>query len=287
MSELINIKYIYEDFLQNKRNEDLYIFTHTQFGDLYIQFPIFYYLSDFFNKIIIPVRKLHLNSIDITQNTNIQFIEYINDCPCKKLDYMSSFKYFINKSEIKYYIEMGHNRNDIDENPIDFFGFNIFYKVINLPNEIYFNFKPYFFKSNIEIPKNKYIFISIAGSDSSRNIDIPQNIKKKYLCICPDYNLYDKDHLFYSLAEKYINCKTSDYISLIENSFSLIVVDAGYYWLSKLCDCTKIENLICIRRDYFGKKMLYENPIRNNSNKYIYIDEHLIKSFFNIYFKNI
>lgn len=272
----------------NAMNKNIIVFTHVQYGDIFMQVPLLDYISKFFKKVYLPVRVNTYNNLDIFKNTNIELIKakpITNDLfDLYKISELCEFE----NREYDYKLNIGHNdkrefHNESDEWPLEFY-----YKRFNLNQNLYYNIPDFFNlidKSNnyIELLKNrKYIFYSLLSTDGLRHLQIPKILSDNYIVICPDFNVYPQNHENYDIADKFVNLKTSEYINIIENCNMIITLDHGFFWLSLLCDLSKLDIKIVIMRIYFGsqQKIDLNLYLRDKSKDYTIINEENISNIF-------
>jgi hypothetical protein len=96
----------------------------------------------------------------------------------------------------------------------------------------------------------KYIVVHQEGSTCNQDIISKRkiNINEK-LVINVNKNMYDKNHKFYEIANKFLNLENPLwYAKLIEHSMEIYVVDSMIYTLSLFVDTSKIQRKICYHR---------------------------------------
>lgn len=113
-----------------------------------------------------------------------------------------------------------------------------FYRDIGLDNSIYesyFKISENFYEkkelSNL-LPDN---FIFTVGQSSSKNISqkIKNNIKSNNLIINTSENIYDKNHSFYHIANKFINLPFLEYVPIIKKAKEIHIIDSAFCLLCK------------------------------------------------------
>ena len=111
-----------------------------------------------------------------------------------------------------------------------------FYYDIGLDFSIYFN---YF---NIPISNaslqyyqeiKEYNIVFLHTEASNRKINLDHVIQKycnddKYIIICANKNVYDSNHKYHSIAEKYVNIFVAYYIDIIKNSNIIQIIDSCF-----------------------------------------------------------
>jgi hypothetical protein len=272
----------------NTMNKNIIVFTHVQYGDILMQVPLLDYISNFFKTVYLPVRENTYLNLDIFKNTNIELIKAKplsnNRFDLYKITELCEFE----KKEYHYKLNIGHNDKREFKNESDEWPFEFYYKRFNLNHNIYHNI-PQFFKllktsnEHIDLLKNrKYIFYSLLSTDGLRHLQIPKILLDNNIVICPDFNVYPQNHENYDIADKFVNLKTSEYINIIENCNMIITLDHGFFWLSLLCDLSKIDIKIVIMRIYYGVKQKYNLNLylRDKSKGYTIINEENINNIF-------
>ena len=273
----------------NTISKNIIVFTHIQYGDIFMQVPLLDYISKFFKTVYLPVRANTYINLDIFKNTNVELIEAKPLSNNRFTDlYKISELCEYEKKEYDYKLNVGHNDKREFKNESNEWPFEFYYKRFNLNKNIYHNIPDFFKlinKSNdyMKLLENrKYIFYSILSTDGLRKITIPQILLDNYIVICPDFNVYPHNHANYAIANKFINLKTSEYINIIENCYMIITLDHGFFWLSLLCDLTKINLKLVIFRIYYGCKQKYNLNLylRDISKGYTIINEEHINNIF-------
>jgi len=82
-----------------------------------------------------------------------------------------------------------------------------------------------------EINKYKIIFIhSKASNHEVKYDDVYEKYKNnnEYIMICANKNMYDKDHPFYEIADKYVNIYIAWYIDIIIHAELLYMIDSCF-----------------------------------------------------------
>ena len=126
------------------------------------------------------------------------------------------------QNDKNYSIEFSHIRN--------------FYYDIGLDLSVYYDFfdikstdisKKYY----EELKDYKIIFIHSKASNRELNYDdVYDKYKnnKEYIIICANKNMYDKGHMFYEIADKYVNIYIAWYIDIIKRAELLYMIDSCF-----------------------------------------------------------
>jgi hypothetical protein len=79
-----------------------------------------------------------------------------------------------------------------------------------------------------DIQNYNIIFLHTKGSN--RYVDLRDKIdmREEYMIICANENMYEKDHVNYTIANNYINLKIVDYIDIIKNANMIHVIDSCF-----------------------------------------------------------
>lgn len=111
-----------------------------------------------------------------------------------------------------------------------------FYKDMNLDLNIYYN---YFDINSTE--KSMVLYYKIKDKNiifchtqsSTKTISLPENIKKnihndKYIIICANENIYNENHKYFNLANKFVNIPLQNYIDVIKNACEIFIIDSCF-----------------------------------------------------------
>lgn len=112
-----------------------------------------------------------------------------------------------------------------------------FYYDIGLDISIYYDY----FNIKSTDTSNKYyesikdykiIFIHSKASNREVNYDnVCQKYKDNidYIMICANKNMYNKEHAFYEIADRYVNLYVTWYIDIINNAEQFFIIDSCFY----------------------------------------------------------
>jgi len=112
----------------------------------------------------------------------------------------------------------------------------MFYEDMNLDLSIYYD---YFDINSTEksialYEKIKDINIIFCHTQSSvKTIRLPENIKtyindNKYIIICANQNVYDKNHAYFGVANNFVNIPVQNYIDVIKHACEIFVIDSCF-----------------------------------------------------------
>ena len=112
----------------------------------------------------------------------------------------------------------------------------MFYEDMNLDLSIYYD---YFDINSTEksialYEKIKDINIIFCHTQSSTGtIRLPENIKtyindNKYIIICANENVYDKNHAYFGVANNFVNIPVQNYIDVIKHACEIFVIDSCF-----------------------------------------------------------
>ena len=140
------------------------------------------------------------------------------------------------KSKINNPSILEYNNNNNNNYNIRWEHIKTFYKDMNLDLSIYYN---YFNidstrKSIALYEKIKHLNIVFCHTQSStKTISLPENIKayindNKYIIICANENIYNKNQSYFEIANKFINIPIAEYIDVIKNAYEIFVIDSCF-----------------------------------------------------------
>lgn len=128
-------------------------------------------------------------------------------------------------------------KQDDQNYTIDYHHIRTFYYDIGLDISIYYN---YFNIKSTDVSKTYYepikdykiIFIhskSSRGEVNYNNVYETYKDNTDYIMICTNKNMYNKEHAFYEIADKYVNLYVMLYIDIINNAGLFFMVDSCFY----------------------------------------------------------
>ena len=222
--------------------QDALVLSHLGLGDNILLIGAVRFIASSFNKVYVVCKKNNADNMRILFEDNPNIILYIvnkdNDI---SPNYGCSMSKFIeNTKNLTVFLSGGHclNRRPYSYKFIPF-NFYIDMKIdpmhfwnsfsINIPIE-----SKNLYNSLNEIP---YIFIH-NNCSSGKVFDIEEvenklNFNKdEILIINPCINVYNADHPYFNIAEKFINLKVPYYIDTIINASKIILTDSCFWCLS-------------------------------------------------------
>jgi hypothetical protein len=139
-------------------------------------------------------------------------------------------------------------KQDDQNYTIDYHHIRTFYYDIGLDISIYYN---YFNIKSTDVSKKYYepikdykiIFIhskSSRGEVNYNNVYETYKDNTDYIMICTNKNMYNKEHAFYEIADKYVNLYVTLYIDIINNAELFFMVDS--------CFCCIVYPLMMMNR---------------------------------------
>jgi hypothetical protein len=242
--EIININNIQTD------KPKLLLYLHLGFGDLINMSGAIRHLSKTY-QITITTLSNNLNNAKILFDdiNDISFLVTEYFYKDKKEEYDEINKLYDN------ILKVGLHIKDCYSKKIPIF----FYEQLNID---FSNYKKKFIKKsihndNFELIKNtKYIFLHTMAS----NYEYTPKIITDYLIICPNKNMYNKDHKFFELAQLFINLPFFEYTDIIENASELHLINSSFFCYSLLLDLkANIKKCYCRDRplDYLDNTWYY------------------------------
>jgi hypothetical protein len=185
------------------------------------------------NVVIVPIpnrKERHTCKSIIKYVYNNEYTD-IFICGCHK-EYLTSK---INNPAILNY-NTKNNKYDTLEGQLCLNHIKIFYQDMNLDLSIYYDyFGIHSTEKSIALyEKIKDINIIFCHTQASRKtISLPENIKtyindNKYIIICANENIYNKNHAHFEVANKFINIPVQEYIDVIKNACEIFLIDSCF-----------------------------------------------------------
>ena len=244
---LINNKSIHNDVfnfineiqqLFSNNYKSAFILTHLGLGDNITSIPIVRYLREKYSKVKVVCKKQYLENLKSFYNDdqNIEFIPVNGDKDISPLLNIDSFNFYSKNCDnyiVGLHLTKHHSFNYL---PFNFYddlnlSYSIFWNYFKISNHINNNFN--------ELLKNiPYIFVHNTTNTtqelfSSQDIEKHFNISKNnILFINSNKNMYDKEHEYYNLAEKFVNLKLIEYVEIIKNGLKILLTDSSIFCLS-------------------------------------------------------
>jgi len=207
-----------------------------------------YLLLHYNNVYLLCKDKYESNVKLLINNKNVIIIpfDHINEeSSCKNIitnvysnDYTDVFICGVHKNYLKSKITnpsiLNYNKNN--KYNIKWEHIKTFYQDMNLDLSIYYE---YFDINSTEksialYEKIKDINIIFCHTQSStKTISLSENIKtyindNKYIIICANENVYNKNHAHFEVANKFINIPVAEYIDVIKNACEIFIIDSCF-----------------------------------------------------------
>jgi len=226
-----------------------YIVSHNGLGDNITMIGAINFLLLHYNNIYLLCKDKYESNVKLLiNNKNVIIIpfDHINErSSCKNIitnvysnDYTDVFICGVHKNDIKSKITnpsiLNYNKNN--KYNIKWEHIKTFYQDMNLDLSIYFE---YFDINSTEksialYEKIKDINIIFCHTQSStKTISLPENIKayindNKYIIICSNENVYNKNHAHFEVANNFVNIPVQNYIDVIKNACEIFIIDSCF-----------------------------------------------------------
>ncbi len=253
------------------KQKKAFITTHLGVGDHITTIGMVRYLSTCYDKVTVVCLKKNEKNVRsfYSNDKNIEFypVSRIKDINVR---YGFSLKKLNKITEGMDLYVCGYNnfRRKLNIYDLPF----CFYDEINIPTSIFWD---YFYLPNNEssnklykLLENNTNYIFVHTDSSYGRLFSIEYVEKKLkinrndiLMINPCYNIYDKNHKFFDLANKFVNHILIDYINTIINAEYIVVSDSSF-----MCMALNLE----IKTDkcfYVGRNRTYEHLYND---KYIF-----------------
>lgn len=248
-TEYINQEQILEIFEITNMNfikKNAYFVSHMGLGDNITNISAVLYLLKYYNTIYFLCKDHNKENVkSFFANKNVVIVPFNSKDEYTECNRIISN---LNKDEYDWFVS-GHCHtnylqshithpeliNYVKKNNItvEFDHIYDFYNDIGLDLSIYID---YFQIDSTETSLQYYhniqnyniIFLHTKGSD--RYIDLREKIdmREEYMIICANENMYEKEHVNYTIANHYINLKIVDYIDIILNANMIHVIDSCF-----------------------------------------------------------
>tara|TARA_B110000093_G_C12931551_1_gene393781 strand:+ start:111 stop:881 length:771 start_codon:yes stop_codon:yes gene_type:complete len=226
-----------------------YILSHNGLGDNITMIGAINYLLLHYNNVYLLCKDKYESNVKLLiNNKNVIIIpfDHINEeSSCKNIitnvysnDYTDVFICGVHKNYLKSKITnpsiLNYNKNN--KYNIKWEHIKTFYQDMNLDLSIYYE---YFDINSTEksialYEKIKDINIIFCHTQSStKTISLSENIKtyindNKYIIICANENVYNKNHAHFEVANKFINIPVAEYIDVIKNACEIFIIDSCF-----------------------------------------------------------
>ena len=219
------------------KQKKAFVLTHLGLGDNITAIGMVRYLSTCYDKVIVVCKKKNEKNVKSFYNDDkdIEIYSVLNDTKIS-VNFGFSIKKFneITKDMDVYLCGNCHNKkNKIYSLPFSFYddakiSTSTFWDYFYIPDSEFSNRLYKILEGNIN-----YVFIH--NTSSVGKVFSIEHIEKKLkisrndiLMINPCYNIYDYNHKFYDIANKFINHKLIDYTKTIINAEYVIVCDSSF-----------------------------------------------------------
>jgi len=221
-----------------------FVLTHMGMGDMINCVGMIRYLSIQYDEVIVVCKNKYKKNVQqmCSDDNNIVLVcvpEDNNISPNYGFP-QNIFDKIVEEFDKVYlcgnHLEMRNKPGDYAKLPFEF------YEDAKLDNSIYWD---YF---HISVPENssvlyellkdkKYVFIHDTSSlgkifnieEYEGKLEINKN---DYVYINPCENLYEKDHEFYELSNKFVDLPLFDYVDTIKNAHTIVVSDSSFMCLA-------------------------------------------------------
>ena len=226
-----------------------YILSHNGLGDNITMIGAINYLLLHYNNVYLLCKDKYESNVKLLiNNKNVIIIpfDHINEeSSCKNIitnvysnDYTDVFICGVHKNYLKSKKTnpsiLNYNKNN--KYNIKWEHIKTFYQDMNLDLSIYYE---YFDINSTEksialYEKIKDINIIFCHTQSStKTISLSENIKtyindNKYIIICANENVYNKNHAHFEVANKFINIPVAEYIDVIKNACEIFIIDSCF-----------------------------------------------------------
>jgi hypothetical protein len=228
------------------KKKKLFLITHNELGDIVNHCGMIRYFSTLYDEVKIVCRNDYLTQLEYMFEDDKSISFYAKNRYAYNETNILSEKENISIEKEYTILRLGaHNPqlNNIQRN-FSIVPYN-FYENAKIPYNIYWNY--FYFretKKSLElynILKNnnidKYMFIHTTAANryifNYNYIEHKLNINKDdILIICSDYNIYDKGHKFYDIANYFIMQYILDYYTTIKYASYVILTDSCIFCLA-------------------------------------------------------
>lgn len=243
----IDIKHGFEKNIEQKSyNKTVGLFVgHHGYGDMILLNGAIRYSSFMVDELHVFCKVEYLDNLKnmFSDCTNIYFITCEDSTQLVIPEYLS-------RTVTHEFISGVYLQNPLPED------YNItrhFYNDLNIPLEVMYTFFhiPY---EQLEIPEEPYVFIQTKCRTKDQPLDIiTWNLDEK-LTIDPNINQYEHGHMYYHIAERYVNKPISSYVELIKNAKQLHLVDSCFAcmaWVLRIKNVTYYDRDTCNQSNIF------------------------------------
>lgn len=235
----------------NSMINNCYFVSHLGLGDNITMSSAVRYLTHYYDNVYVIVKDIHLENLKLFYEDNKKVIlvhinskneveeikKIINNLNYNVDIFISGMYqkiYFKNRIRNKKLNEKICNNNNNNNKNFKYNFIVDFYTDINLDFSIYYNYY-ILYENNISIElynkvkDYKLIFLHTKSSNKEIEIDVNEYINNnKYLVICVNKNMYNKDSKEYEIANLFVNILIIYYASIIKNAHIIKVIDSCF-----------------------------------------------------------
>ena len=218
-----------------------FLLTHLGLGDNFYHIGMARYLSTIYDEVHIVCKTRNLENLKLVFSDCLDVIKFFTVESDKDISPNFGFNMNIFKDITKNMDLFLCGSHNLDKDIPIHYPFS-FFEEFNISKSVFWDYSYISKTPKCELLYNlvkdyKYAFIhntcsygevfKISKVQDKLNIDID-----KILVINPNYNIYEKSHHFYELANKFFNYYLSDYITLIENAEYIILSDSSFFGMA-------------------------------------------------------
>jgi hypothetical protein len=229
-----------------------YFLGHNGLGDNITMIGAINFLLNYFEVIYLLCKNIHQENVKLLfENKPVIIVPFDRNneqIECKKIindvfNLDNTINIFISGSCHTSYLKSNINHPELlnykltdDNYVVNYDHIKSFYNDIGLNTNIYVD---YFDIESSELSKDcyniikNYDIIFFHTQSSNRKINL-NNIVNQYInddkkiIICVNENIYPVNHIFYEIANKFINLKIINYIDIIKNALEIYCIDSCF-----------------------------------------------------------
>lgn len=251
-----DLEKIYSNIYKPSNNKNVFFLCNMGIGDMIVTTGIIEFLTTIYDTVTVVCRNEYVKYLYSFHNNNdkIKILIY-NDKYSDVVKWSFSNKLLNEIGKIMDIYAIGHH----SKTKILSIYPNSYYDQCGLPLSF---MKDYV---HINIPKNirdiytelfekylKYIVVHQQGSTCNLDLVNKYNINiNDILTIDVNRNLYDKNHEFHTISNKFVDLENPMWYSLLlENAHEIYVVDSCIHAFTYLLDLSRVSKKVCVIREY-------------------------------------
>jgi hypothetical protein len=256
--------------MYNNKKEDAFLLTHLGLGDNILCIGMTNYLCEIYKKVFVVCKEHNYNNLKmLIQNPAVELLRVIDDSFISP-NYGFN-KYIFDKATEKWDVYLCGSHK-FDRTPIKDFPLG-FYDDIKMNRKVFWtHFDCHKPKESIELynkikDANIEKYIIVHNLSSTGKVFDSKSIISKYapdgkdlLVINFNINEYDKGHVFYNIAQEFINKPLSFYQDLIINAEHIFMSDSSI-WCMSIQLPIKTTNCYVLSRGNVSYEHLYDENI--------------------------